>query len=104
VERDHKSGKLCVRILRQDLTIDFYCTGEGKGKLLMTIMQFVCDIHYKFLLFILRISLSADNLMSNLQNAVRFVFISDRLIQEENLHLFPNKASCLEEFFSPYVF
>lgn len=52
----------------------------------------------------LRISFSADNLMNTFWNAVRIVFIAIRLIQDVNLCMFPNKASCLIEFPSPYVF
>lgn len=29
---------------------------------------------------------------------LQFLFISDKLIQEEKLDLFPNKARCLKEF------
>lgn len=67
VEKDHKSGKICKRIPMQDLITDFYCMGEGRRKVLIKRTQFLCTVHYTF--FLLRISFSPDNQMSNFWNA-----------------------------------
>lgn len=60
-----KSGKLFLRIPRQNLITDFYSVGKGRGKVLIKIMQFLCPVYYTFFLLILGISFSADNQISN---------------------------------------
>lgn len=104
VEKDRKWGKLCLRIPGRDLITEFYCMDEGRRKVLIKIIQFLCTAYYTFFLSILRIYFFADKKNEQLLKCFDFLFVSDRLIQEENFFFFPNKASCLKEFSSPYVF